>query len=108
VEELQVWYAEGFVGIDNMQEAMRMEGQKALAKGEALARESGVCVEAALLEAKGERIATVIIEDAKRWPADVIVMGTHGRSGFNHLIFGSVAEGVVRTATVPILLIRAE
>lgn len=38
--------------------------------------------------------------------ADVIVMGTHGRSGLAHLLFGSVAEHVVRHAAVPVLTVR--
>ena len=38
--------------------------------------------------------------------ADLIIVGTHGRSGFNRMLLGSVAEGVVRTADIPILLIR--
>ena len=38
--------------------------------------------------------------------ADMIVMGTHGRTGMKHLLLGSVAERVVRTATVPVLTVR--
>jgi nucleotide-binding universal stress UspA family protein len=38
--------------------------------------------------------------------ADVIVMGTHGRTGFRRMIAGSVAEKVVRTSAVPVLTIR--
>jgi len=38
--------------------------------------------------------------------ADLIVMGTHGRTGFRHLVAGSVAERVVRSAKVPVLTIR--
>jgi universal stress protein A len=38
--------------------------------------------------------------------ADLIVMGTHGRSGLSHLFLGSVAERVVRTAPCPVLTIR--
>ena len=38
---------------------------------------------------------------SQRWPADLIVIGTHGRSGFSRLLFGSVAEGVVRIAQTP-------
>lgn len=97
------------VGTQTIQEWSRTEGRNALAKAETLARELGVQAESALLEAKGrQRTATVIVEDAKRWPAEVIVMATHGRSGFDHLMFGSVAEGVLRTVTVPILLVRGE
>lgn len=61
-----------------------------------------------MLEANGERIARVIDNEALAWGADLIVIGTHGRTGFNHLLFGSVAEGVVRGASVPVLLVRSE
>jgi nucleotide-binding universal stress UspA family protein len=39
--------------------------------------------------------------------ADLIVMGTHGRSGLSRLLHGSIAESVVRTALCPVLVIRA-
>ncbi|MBS0288722.1 MAG: universal stress protein [Proteobacteria bacterium] len=54
------------------------------------------------------KIAQQIVEEAKSWPADLIILGTHGRKGLQHLIVGSVAEGVIRLATMPVLLIRAE
>lgn len=38
--------------------------------------------------------------------AETIVMGTHGRSGLKHLLFGSVAEQVIRKAPVPVLVVR--
>jgi len=40
--------------------------------------------------------------------ADIIVIGTHGRSGLPHVLLGSVAEKVVRTASCPVLTIRPE
>ena len=44
--------------------------------------------------------------DCARWlPADLIVMGTHGRSGFEHLVLGSVAEKVLRNAVCPVLTV---
>jgi nucleotide-binding universal stress UspA family protein len=45
---------------------------------------------------------------AEKEEADLIVMATHGRSGLSGLIFGSVAEKVVRTATCAVLTIRAQ
>jgi nucleotide-binding universal stress UspA family protein len=42
----------------------------------------------------------------ERERADLIVMGTHGRTGFRHLVAGSVAERIVRSSTVPVLTIR--
>jgi nucleotide-binding universal stress UspA family protein len=48
----------------------------------------------------------VLAEHAKGWPADLVVIGTHGRRGFHRLLLGSVAEGFVRVATMPVLLVR--
>jgi universal stress protein A len=47
-----------------------------------------------------------ILSAAAEVHADLIVMGTHGRTGFAHLLFGSVAEHVVRHARVPVFTIR--
>ncbi len=48
----------------------------------------------------------VIANAAARGRADLIVMATHGRSGLSHLVMGSVAERVVRTAHCPVLTVR--
>jgi len=50
--------------------------------------------------------APAIIEAARVYKVDLIVMSTHGRTGFGRLVFGSVAESVLRGTTVPILLLR--
>jgi universal stress protein A len=47
-----------------------------------------------------------IAEVARRHKADLIVLATHGRTGVLHLLLGSVAERVVRTATCPVLTVR--
>jgi nucleotide-binding universal stress UspA family protein len=47
-----------------------------------------------------------IIKKAKEIGASLIVLGTHGRTGLDHLIFGSTAERVVRSASCPVLTIR--
>lgn len=51
--------------------------------------------------------ATKILEGAKNWSADVIVMGSHGRGRVGSLLLGSVAEGVLRHAKCPVLIVRA-
>lgn len=50
--------------------------------------------------------ASAIVEAAGAHKADLIVMTTHGRSGVGRIVFGSVAESVLRGTTVPILLLR--
>ncbi len=49
-----------------------------------------------------DEIQTAITKDSP----DLLIVGTHGRTGIGHFLFGSVAEDLVRTATVPVLTIR--
>jgi nucleotide-binding universal stress UspA family protein len=49
-----------------------------------------------------------IVRVAQELPADLIIMGTHGRAGMSHLLLGSVAERVVRKAPCPVLTVRKE
>ncbi len=86
--------------------AMRLEGEAILGDAEKASAGSGVEVTTALVSAGTRRIAAAIVEEGAAWAADLIFIGTHGRSGFEHLVLGSVAEGVVRRATVPVLLTR--
>ena len=50
--------------------------------------------------------AQEIVKAAKELDVDLIVMATHGRTGIEHFLLGSVAERVVRTATCPVLTVR--
>jgi len=54
------------------------------------------------------KTATEIVKAAKDWPADLIVIGSHGRGGINRLLLGSVAEAVMRQAECPVLVVRAQ
>ncbi len=47
----------------------------------------------------------VILEAADNWHADLIVLGTHGRTGLSHLLMGSVAEKVIRHSSKQVLVI---
>ena len=48
-----------------------------------------------------------ILDAARKKPADLIVMGTHGRSGLSHALFGSIAESVLRKSSCPVLMVRS-
>ncbi len=106
-DPVPVWDVE-FLNLNEIREALRQTGRQILAKAEAVARDAGIKAETGLIESTpaGARIASVIAAEAKAWPADLIVIGTHGRRGVDHLLMGSVAEGVVRISPVPVLLIR--
>jgi len=110
VEEAYPLDAEGYAFIDYaaLQEAVRSTGERALAQAAEQVRRSGITAETALLDVPGERVAGVIDGEALNWKADLIVIGTRGRSGLSRLLLGSVAEDVVRGASVPVLLVRAD
>ena len=53
------------------------------------------------------RPATEIVNAAKQWPADLIVIGSHGRGAIGRTLLGSVAEAILRHAPCPVLVIKA-
>jgi nucleotide-binding universal stress UspA family protein len=67
-------------------------------------RHANVAVEHRLIEADPASTILQVTEDAK---ADVIVMGTHGRTGLSRVLMGSVAEQVVRKAPCPVVTVKA-
>lgn len=89
-------------------ESLRRWAEKILDDSVAAAGAAGVSAEAKLIETAGERVASLVVEEARQWPADLIVMGTHGRRGFDHLLMGSDAENVIRLSPVPVLLVKPD
>jgi len=102
---LDCGYGVGTYGAELVASA-REEGQHIMAEAQRLARSEGVEPETVLVDSMGDTAAASIIEQARKWPADLIVMGTHGRHGVVRLAIGSDAECVLRKAPVPILLVR--
>lgn len=70
----------------------------------ARAAAAGVAADGRVLS--GAPVAT-LVDLAKRERADVVVLGSHGRKGLSRLIVGSVAEGVMREASCPTLVVHA-
>ncbi len=86
--------------------ACQRAGQALLEQAASQAREAGLAPDTCVVESGGHTTSQALVEAAKRWPADLMVLGTHGRRGLQYLVLGSVAEGVVRLAPVPVLLVR--
>src|SRR5262249_55754219 len=95
-------------GIDRLFESLRASGKEILARAESSALKRRVRVKTVLVENLARSVADMVMEQAKKWRADLIVMGTQGRRGVTRLLMGSDAEGVVRGAAVPVLLVRAK
>ena len=87
---------------------LKKTGESILMNGAARVVAAGVTVDKLLMECFALRTSEVVIAQAQTWKADLIVLGTHGRRGIGRLLMGSDAEQIVRGATVPVLLVRAE
>jgi len=94
--------------VAEFEHALRAAGEKVIADCSAVVRAAGIefDTKSVVIEMPNQHIYEAIEGEAKRWPADLVVVGTHGRRGFKRLFLGSVAEGVTRVATKPVLLIH--
>jgi len=82
---------------------VKAEAQQSLGRFESELRAKGMDVEAVVQEGYA---ATAIVEAAKEFDADLIVIGTHGLSGVRHMLLGSIAERVVQKAPCPVLTVK--
>jgi nucleotide-binding universal stress UspA family protein len=92
--------------VQELSEAMRMHGRRLLERQAALCRARGVRADTALYIGLAGHPARLVVAEARKWRADLIVMGTHGRRGLRRMVLGSDAEEVLRSAPVPVLLTR--
>jgi nucleotide-binding universal stress UspA family protein len=95
---------QGFADPTPAIDSMRAAGTEMLKESVAAASVAGVKATSELLE--GDCIETVL-SCAAAHAVDCIVIGSHGRSGLQRLMLGSVAEGVLRHSTVPVLVTKA-
>ena len=106
LDELNFINPEAYVDFEALRNVQQQAAEQLLARAAGQALTAGVEADTLLLNTLTESIEQSIDDEAIRWGAELIVMGTHGRSGLDRVLFGSVAEGVVRHAPVPVLLIR--
>lgn len=109
LEEIFPVGTENYDYVNNLvlHETEKKTAEATLATAADKVRQSGATVEVSMLDDPGQSVVDAINNEALNWSTDLIVIGTHGRSGLSRLLLGSVAEGVVREASVPVLLIRA-
>jgi nucleotide-binding universal stress UspA family protein len=95
------------IDIDALLDARYAAAEKILSTARDNVQAPGLEVETRLLDTATpvQHVAAAIAEAAASWPADLLVLGTHGRRGVERWLLGSVAEGVARRSTVPVLLV---
>lgn len=98
--------ATGDFNVVYIDDVLRENGKKVLKKAEVAAHKAGVEADSRMVEAIGGRVSKFVMHQVKEWPADLVVMGTHGLRGIERLVMGSDAETLVRASTVPVLLVK--
>lgn len=81
-------------------------GKQILEEARILAQTQGIAAEIVLHENFTGRVADLIVDEARKWQAQLIVMGTHASGGIRHAVMGSDAEAVLHGAEIPVLLVR--
>jgi nucleotide-binding universal stress UspA family protein len=86
---------------------LREAGEGILKEGKDKVEHAGIPVDTVMNDSFQGRVCDLVVDEANRWKADLIVIGTHGRRGPGRLVMGSDAEQILRLAPVPVLLVRA-
>jgi nucleotide-binding universal stress UspA family protein len=104
-----IW-ATAYANLEEVRESYRRAAEQMLARALATVHDAGLQADVRLMENAtfGPRVGELLTQEAQEWPADLVVIGTHGRRGVSHMLLGSVAEAVVRVATTPVLLVRGK
>jgi len=105
IMEMPFMYDGVNVDFTALAEARAGPGRILLAEASVQVRQAGIAPEVVLGSTDGGKVGDAIVAEANRWPADLIVLGTHGHGLFDKLL-GSTTEDVLRSTPVPILLVR--
>lgn len=110
VDEAVVKYTDGYVDFETLWSSYKEQGQELLNRIKEEVKLENIDFETRLvvLNLLEGRLAEKIVTEAQNWHADLLVIGTHGRHGISRFFLGSVAERVLRIATMPVLLIRGQ
>jgi len=85
---------------------LRENGRRILDEAVAAAQAAGIEADTQLCDSFSGSVHEMVNAEAAKWPADLIVLGTHGRRGVGRVVMGSSAEHILRYASVPVLLVR--
>ena len=102
------WGGTGYLQSVEVRKAIAATGEKVLQRTREQLQENGIEAETAILESAGDKVADLLVNDSRANDVDLLIMGTHGFSGLMHLLMGSVAEGVLRQADIPVMLLRVQ
>lgn len=94
------------IDFDAVHRQLRTQGEEIVEKGRVMAAAEGVEADTSVTDITQGRVADAILKAVDSTHSELVVMGTHGRRGFSHLVMGSDAEAVVRQCKVPVMVVR--
>jgi nucleotide-binding universal stress UspA family protein len=97
-----------YIDINKVKDEIRTDMQRLLDQAVAKAAAAGCSAETRPIESTKRRVAEMIADAAREWRADLVVVGTHGRRGFERMLVGSVAENLTRIAETSLLMVREQ
>ncbi|NDZ18410.1 universal stress protein [Variovorax sp. WS11] len=92
---------------DTWLDALRHGGQQILEAARTAAEARGIRADAVLYGDLTTPLCEAIATEARMWPAELIVLGSHGRRGGGRVMIGSDAERILRSSTIPVVLVPA-
>ncbi len=98
--------SEPFPGFDQVTDELARLGRNAVSEMDAQATEAGVDVTTAVLE--NEPVHRAILDYSDEHDIDLVVMGTHGRTGIDRVVLGSVTEQTLRLSPVPVMTVHGD
>ncbi|MCC2625590.1 MAG: hypothetical protein K0R14_1463 [Burkholderiales bacterium] len=101
----QITFGIEMIGVAELKDTLLSIANKFLEHVKQTVAAKGVDAEVTLLENYGSDLATLIIDDAKSWGAELFILGSHHLGSFSHFITGGVAEDIAHDSDIPILLI---
>ena len=102
----ELGYLSGYEYSGELMATARKNATEGLQKAVVAAQAQGVPLDTHLIDQPGQRLGQSVADEAARWGADLVVVGTHGRRGVGRVLLGSGAEQIVRMAPVAVLTVR--
>ena len=93
-------------GGGNWLNVMRENGAHMLRQNKSRVEAADLEVDTVLYDSFSLTLQEIVAAEVQKWPADLIVLGTHGRRGISQFVMGSDAERILLHSTVPVLVVR--
>lgn len=101
----QITFGVEMVGVAELKDALLNIGKNLIEQIQQKITTAGITAEVKLIENYGSDTATLIVEDAKEFGADLFILGSHHLGSFSHFLTGGIAEDLAHDTDIPILLI---